>query len=164
MVPEGLDHIMHIVVPVFFVEKDPSFQQPYRHGHCGRRAEARQFFATRCHIVQGEQMFFVRRVVWFCGRQVHGGAPPHVFRFAVGAFRLAFTIIPTHSDALKNIGNFPPPYLSRNACNQDAGHRGPYPWRFARSQLGLSRLYAALFPLLYVSGVRHPLIPAVQPG
>ena len=107
MVPESLDHIMHVVVPVFFVEKDPSFQQPYRHGHCGRRAEARQFFAARCRIVQGEQMFFVRRVVWFCGRQVHGGAPPHVFGFAVGAFRLAFTIIPTHSDALKNIGDFP---------------------------------------------------------
>ena len=106
MVPEGLDHIMHVVVPVFFVEKDPSFQQPYRHGHCGRRAEARQFFAARCRIVQGKQMCFVRRVVWFCGRQVHGGAPPHVFGFAVGAFRLAFTIIPTHSNALKNIGDF----------------------------------------------------------
>ena len=66
----------------------------------------RQFFAARCRIVQGEQMFFVRRVVWFCGRQVHGGAPPHIFGLAVGAFRLAFTIVPAHSDALKNIGDF----------------------------------------------------------
>ena len=118
MVPEGLDHIMHVVVPVFFVEKDPSFQQPYCHGHCGRRAEARQFFAARCRIVQGEQMFFVRRVVWFCGRQVHGGAPPHVFGFAVGAFRLAFTIIPTHSDALKNIGGFPRTFSGRHVIRR----------------------------------------------
>ena len=39
--------------------------------------------------------------------QVYGGAPPHDFGFAAGAFRVAFKAAPAHLDVLKNVRRLP---------------------------------------------------------